>query len=242
MRQRRPPSPRTTKSNLMKAELRVWRITQKQKSKKVALCLPNVRAVRFYLFVIFCVAMIFSCWGSFQREVFWLKLTLWGSDDDDDDEKWLLPWWWWGGRFDLLHLHYFMEVKQRRDECSQLDFYAFKLHCQCATLYLHCNALSLNTFWKSVLQMHAQKQAGFKMQPEFSARYKCIENTAKQLKYWHVRGIIECIIKCVTFPVGRLHPESKKQHPGQHYYSLYSAWVIQARFTPLLQTVYSHLQ
>lgn len=35
-----------------------------------------MKAVRFYLFVIFCVAMIFSCWGSFQREVFWLKLTL----------------------------------------------------------------------------------------------------------------------------------------------------------------------
>jgi len=87
----------------------------KQKSKKVALCLPNVKAVRFYLFVIFCVAMIFSCWGSFQREVFWLKLILWrsgggGGDDDvvDDYEKWLLPWWWWGGRFDLEHLHYLL--------------------------------------------------------------------------------------------------------------------------------------
>lgn len=74
----RSTSPRMTEAkshhNLKKAELRVWRITQKQKSKKVALCLPNVKAVRFYLFVIFCVAMIFSCWGSFQREVFWLKL------------------------------------------------------------------------------------------------------------------------------------------------------------------------
>lgn len=85
--QPKPPSPRMTnaKSHLMKAELRVWRITQKQKSKKVALCLPNVKAVRFYLFVIFCVARIFSCWGSFQREVFWLKLILWGSDDGVDD-------------------------------------------------------------------------------------------------------------------------------------------------------------
>lgn len=69
MQRRRAPSPRMTKakSNLKKAELRIWRITQKQKSKKVALCLPSVKAVRFYLFVIFCVAMIFSCWGSFQR-------------------------------------------------------------------------------------------------------------------------------------------------------------------------------
>lgn len=86
MQQRRAPSPRMTKakSNLKKAELRVWRITQKQKSKKVALCLSNVKAVRFYLFVIFCVAMIFSCWGSFQRYVFWLKLILWGSGVDDN--------------------------------------------------------------------------------------------------------------------------------------------------------------
>jgi len=32
--------------------------------------------------------MIFSCWGSFQREVFWLKLILRGGDvgDDVDDE------------------------------------------------------------------------------------------------------------------------------------------------------------
>lgn len=94
LKQRRPPrqmplqrplSPRMTKAkfNLKKAELRVWRITQKQKSKKVTLCLPNTKAVRFYLFVIFCVAMIFSCWGSFQQ-VFWLKLILTASGGDDD--------------------------------------------------------------------------------------------------------------------------------------------------------------
>lgn len=82
----RPPSPRMTKakSNLTKAEIRVWRITQKQKSKRLLFAFLSKRAVRFYLFVIFCVAMIFSCWGSFQREVFWLKLIVWESAGDDD--------------------------------------------------------------------------------------------------------------------------------------------------------------
>lgn len=49
--------------------------------KKVALCLPSAKAVRFLLFVIFCVAMIFSCWGEFPA---WSFLAHTKSDADDD--------------------------------------------------------------------------------------------------------------------------------------------------------------
>lgn len=39
-------------------------------------------------------------------------------------------------------------VKELWKECSQLDIYTFKTHCECTILDLHCNALSLNTFCK----------------------------------------------------------------------------------------------
>lgn len=52
---------------------------------------------------------------------------------------------------------------------------------------MHHTSLALQcTFFKHILQiktvlqqMHAQKQAGNKMQLLFSIQYKCIENTAK---------------------------------------------------------------
>lgn len=63
--------------------MKIYDQPQKNKNlKKVALCLPSVKAVRFLLFVIFCVAMIFSCWGEFPA---WSFLAHTKSDDDDDD-------------------------------------------------------------------------------------------------------------------------------------------------------------
>lgn len=84
-----------------KEELGKWK--KKQKSKKVALWLPRAKAVRFYLFVIFCVAMIFSCWGEFPawrflaqahilRTWWWCccLLMILKHDCDADDEKELI--------------------------------------------------------------------------------------------------------------------------------------------------------
>lgn len=172
MQWRRAPSPRMTKANLKKAELRIWRITQKTKSKKVALCLPNVKAVRFYLFVIFCVAMIFSCWGSFQRYVFWLKLILWeGGDENDvvDNEK--------------MIVNLMMMMEEDQIWCSLSNVSESMVKWLLPTGYLHVsNALWMHhtlfalqcTFFKHTLQkrsvilpMHAQKQAGLKCNSSF---------------------------------------------------------------------------
>lgn len=95
MQWRRTPSPRMTKTNLKKKQNRM-----KNKTKILKGCSlpPSERAANFYLFVIFCVAMMFSCWGSFQREVFWLKRITWWSNDDlavnYKKKKYLLPWRW----------------------------------------------------------------------------------------------------------------------------------------------------
>lgn len=124
--------------------------------------------------------MIFSCWGSFQREVFWLKLTLYyaqvmtmltttvmmmlmllmfmrsdsyrdGDDVEVDDFIWYIftIWCKTGGGMNAPNWIF-----------THLKFQKKRMHCQCAVLYLHCNALFFFRHilqMKSVLQMHAQK-------------------------------------------------------------------------------------
>lgn len=207
--------------------------------------------------------MIFSCWGSFQREVFWLKLTLYyaqvmtmltttvmmmlmllmfmksdsyrdGDDVEVDDFIWYIftIWCKTGGGMNASNW-IFTHLKFQKKECI-----ANAPYCICIVMHF----LSSDTFckWNPYCKCTHKKTTRFINAIHVFDTIQVYWEHNKEVMYWHTEWIIECMIKCVTFPVGAALSWIPKTIFTQ--LSLFCLSHSSLVYTPFTNSVYSQLQ